>query len=257
MSHPFNDSHEKVKRAKKHIHDLEILLEEFASSQLYTVTVEECTWKYGWLRNELSITIASDKQFRISAALIIGDALHNLRSALDILFHQVILSCDGIPDNHTKLPIRNCRKELEAALNGALEEKKITAGVMDFVLNQIKPYKAGNEMLWALRELNDRDKHKLLVPTFKMMCISGIYLVNEKSIPFPYDTIFTSDSHRRRLDEDVCGRHPTVHDKGKATTGIGFEAGVPFEGESIFPALVRISEEVTRTIEAFKLAGFV
>jgi hypothetical protein len=245
------DSYEKVKRAEKHINDLIVVLEEFASSQLYSVTIEECMWQHGWLRNDIVITINPDTPFRIEAALIIGDALHNLRSALDLLYYRIVTP--GKDTKFTRFPIRDRREELEAFINGALKQKQITAHVATLILDTVKPYQTGNPPLWALKELNDRDKHKLLIPTFELTCIRGIHLRTEEQISLSYETIFTTQTCRKRLDDALYGRHPTVENKGKATTGIGFEFGIPHEGESVFPALRGIAEEVTRTIKAFQL----
>ena len=116
----FEESCEKVKRAKKHINDLIVLREEFVSSQLYSVSVEERTWTHGWLCNELVITINPDTTFGIEAALIIGDALHNLRSALDLLYYKIV-SATGRDTLHTRFPILDTRQKLEAFVNSALD----------------------------------------------------------------------------------------------------------------------------------------
>lgn len=54
--------------------------------------------------------------------LIIGDALHNLKNALDILYLQAIEATFGRAESHTRFPFRSDRKELEDAINGGPEE---------------------------------------------------------------------------------------------------------------------------------------
>ena len=119
-------------------------------------------------------------------------------------------------------------------------------------MNTIQPYETGNFAIWALKELNDRDKHKLLIPTFKVMTISGIYLRNKDQV-LGYNPIFTTETCRKRIEEMLYGRNPQVENKGKATTGIAFESGVPYEGVSVVLALDGIAEEITRTIKAFEI----
>jgi len=251
----FTPSRTKVEWAKKHIAGLESLAKSFTESQLYSVSVEECTWQYGWLRNDLVITINPDASFLTEAALIIGDALHNLRGALDFLYHEVVHSCGGTPSNHTRFPTGKNREETERLIKGALKQKQITAEVGSFILDNIKPYQTGNYPLWALRELNDTDKHKLLIPTFKLMWIKHVHIRSGNEV-IEYDPIFTQHSCRKRLDEGVFGRNSKVEDMGTASTALGFELSGAFAGQPVFHSLNWITEEVTRTIQAFEaLAG--
>ena len=192
-----------------------------------------------------------DTPFGTQAALIIGDVLHNLRGALDLLYFQLVT--EGTASSRTRFPITQGRQELSGFIQGALKQQQITNVIAELLMNTIKPYETGNPTLWALRELNDRDKHKLLIPTFKVMCISDIRLRNKEKI-IDYNPIFTAQTCRKRLDDAIYGRYPAVENKGKAAAGIGFEFGIPFQGESVFLALKRITEEVTRTIETFEIA---
>ena len=77
------------------------------------------------------------------AAVMIGDVLHNLRSALDILWHDVIRECGGTPSRYSRFPIRNTADELKGPLNNLLEEQQIEPEVENLLLNSIKPYQAG------------------------------------------------------------------------------------------------------------------
>jgi hypothetical protein len=248
-----SQSHEKVKRAYKHIFDLQILTTEFAKSGFHSVTVEECTWTHGWLRNELAITINPTGAFRVQVALITGDALHNLRSALDLTYYQSVLACEGEPTNWTRFPVFDTREKLIQATDQAVKDERITEVVRKFLVDVIKPYEAGNYTIWALHRLNMRDKHELLIPTFEMMGIRGIRLRNHEDILLDYPAVLTSGSCRQRLDETYYGRNPVVESQGEAATGIGFNYGIPFEGENVIRTLDGIAKEVTRTIEAFEL----
>ena len=254
----FTPSAEKIERAKKHINDLIMLLDEFAHSQFYDIAVEEKTWKYGWLRNEISVTVHTDTdKFRTSAALIIGDAVHNIRSALDFLYYQTVLKCRSHVDEWTMFPIKETREKLEQSLKGALKQKKIRTQISHSILEEIRSYSGGNPALWTLHKLDNWDKHQLLIPTFQLMAINDIRLTDEKNIIHNFGPIFTSESYKRYIPEDEYGRYPKVHDKGRASIGIGFNSGVPCEGESVIVTLNGIAEEVTRMVEAFKIAGFV
>jgi len=77
---PFNDARLKIERAKKHIDELNNELGKFLNRDFYRVTVEPdpqggSPWIVFEIPNELPKHIG----------LIIGDAVHNTRCALDLV----------------------------------------------------------------------------------------------------------------------------------------------------------------------------
>lgn len=247
MSEALEPSRKKVERAYKHIDDLNIMIGEFFRSDFYDLFVyKDFDERMNRLKYKLHRVLDV-----ITAALIIGDVLHNLRSALDLLYYQIVLRCDGAPTKYTRFPILDTREELEVRLDAALKKQQITPTVRGFILKTIKPYKAGNFALWAIDDLNIRDKHQLLVPMLQLMAIEGIRLKDkEDGTEIPLSTIFIDDSWDQRLTE-LYGRDLEVTDKGHASAAILFHLGTPLEGQAALPALNGIAEEVTRTIEAF------
>lgn len=236
----------KIERAKKHINDINSLLLAFSSSDFYTVTVEKNTYGANFLRFDV------DKSpFPINnTALLIGDALHNLRSALDLLYYEISV-------NHTKwsrFPVLDTRDELERRIKTTFEKKQISVTVHGLLLNSIKPYKTGNFALWALDDLNIRDKHQLLIPVLKFMGFAGICLEDDKHVPLKKMSYFLDESSLIRLPSETYRRNLTVTDKGHAAAAVYFDLGIPFEGEAVIPALYGVAEEVTRTVEAFEIA---
>jgi hypothetical protein len=127
-------------------------------------------------------------------------------------------------------------------------------------LDTIKPYKAGNMPLWALDDMNIRDKHQLLLPVLKLLKFDGIRLEDDNGVSINEKFYVGDKSMRIRLQEpggdeyspDI-DRNVTVKDKGYAAAAIFFDLGVPLQGEPVVPSLNKISEEVSRTMEAFKL----
>jgi hypothetical protein len=162
----------------------------------------------------------------------------------------------GITDHRTRFPIREGRQELVVAINGGLKEKGLAdnpsaLAIRDVIVDVVKAYQAGNYTLWALHDMNIRDKHQLLIPVFDLMQFSDIRLEDDKKEVFwaagqPY---FTNDSCRFNLHRRGV---ITVKDKGHAATVIVFDVGVPLKNKAILPALNEIAECVTRTIDAFE-----
>lgn len=248
----FSASRLKIERAMKHIRDLNYLLDTFAKSDFYSVRVEEHKG-----RNRLFIDIDKTGFSTIDAALIIGDVLHNLRSAIDIAYFQAFYETTAIVDHRTRFPVRDERHELIGQIDGGLKEKGLAdhpsaIKIRNLVVDVIKPYQAGNYTLWALRDLNITDKHQLLVPLFDIMRFSRIYLQEDAEVfLIPIDYI-TEDSYSWWLDRS--GKI-TVQDKGHAAIAIIFNLGTAFQNQPIIPALHGIAKEVTRTIDAFDNLG--
>ena len=92
--------------------------------------------------------------------LIIGDAVHNLRAALDLLAWQIVVANEGKPTRFTYFPIADSRKEFESG-----GPKKVKGASEDAIelLWKIRPYKGGNVPLYRLHRLDIADKHRLLL----------------------------------------------------------------------------------------------
>lgn len=116
-------------------------------------------------------------------ALIVGDGIHNLRSALDHAWFELIgkLLPDRI-NKHTKFPIRNTIEELNAAFKSHSIDT-VHPGLSEFVRDDIKPYLTGNDMLVFLHDLDIIDKHRFLIPHANYGSIEGLKLHDN---PMPY-----------------------------------------------------------------------
>ena len=239
----------KVERAMEHIRDLDQLLARFLASNFYSVSIQE-------QKGGNAVAIGISKHFpTTTAALIIGDALHNLRSSLDLLYYQIFNEITGKADKFTRFPIRDERHELISSINGGLKEKMLfdykgAIALRDFIVDVIKPYAAGNGSLWTLHDMNITDKHQLLIPTFKIMRFTDIRLEDEDGNIFLADGLpyFTDDSYCFRVRDGKL----KVHEKGHAATAIFFGIGVPLQDKPVIPSLTSLADNVTGTINAFE-----
>jgi hypothetical protein len=125
---------------------------------------------------------------------IIGDALHNLRSALDHLAWQLVIKAGNIPTNVTAFPICDSAKHHQHESRKRL--KGMSQNAIDAIDN-LKPYKGGGDpdnLLWCLHRLNAIDKHRLLVTT-------GTRLTAHSMSP----------SQRARIIKNFYGSYPRDH----------------------------------------------
>ncbi len=95
-------------------------------------------------------------------ALITGDIIQNLRSALDHLAYKLFTvgSGNGTSGSHIYFPIADNFAQYERDKGG--KTRGIAQQAKD-VIDTIRPYHGGNDTLWKIHKLNIIDKHRLLV----------------------------------------------------------------------------------------------
>lgn len=121
-----------------------------------------------------------DKTATKDISLLIGDTLHNLKCALDYEWLKVLEHhSPGAIGRKTQFPTHPSRDVLKSAL----EKAKIDAlcpRLFDLMLTKIKAYDGGNNAVWAVKELNILDKHKLLLPLIGYTCIVDLEMENDR-----------------------------------------------------------------------------
>jgi hypothetical protein len=158
MSAIYKDARLKLKRAKKHIADFTAAVN--ALEDACTATVEYHAQGGQSLKHE----IPDADNALDDLSLIAGDAIHNLRSALDFAWYDTISRC--LPDklsDKTKFPVMKTRQDLEGTLHG-IEVDTRCPRLFECMVTQIQPYKGGdNSIIWTLHDLDISDKHLLLL----------------------------------------------------------------------------------------------
>lgn len=139
-----------------------------------------------------------------------GDVIHNLRSALDHLAWELAKWETGLPREPNKccFPIGWSLDNYKiikkgGAVTGMSPEAKNA-------IDDLRPYKTGNEPLWRIHHLDIVDKHRhLLVAGYKII-FSGTRLPGTLSLvkdePAYFLGLFDDDFH----GEDKCSLQPTA-----------------------------------------------
>jgi hypothetical protein len=235
----------KIERADKHIDDLYDVLKGFLSSDFYSVRIDKNYWF-----NDLIIDISKDFPKEV-ASLMLGDAIHNLRSSLDVLMRQTVINMNGIPSKKTAFPFADSREKLIEETNSRLKEPAMEE-VRDFIIDEIKPYQTGNYPLWAIHDLDIRDKHHFIIPVIELMLFRDIRFDDEKQVAHSRN-VFTQSSTSVRLEPF---HKFELKDKGHPAAQILFPPDVPFEAKPVIPELHNLSKVCGGVIEAFeKLLG--
>jgi hypothetical protein len=244
MKTSFREAYLKIDRANKHINDLDGYVRGFAATDHYTILIEhDPDGGYDTLKLNSTQTIPDE------FLLVLGDALHNLRSALDYAMH----AASTVWDEHTKFPFRDTRKLLITAINGGLKQKA-PKEVIDIIVDVIQPYKGGDgHALWCLHQLDIEDKHRLLIANTKLTFVRGVRGEDERGQKFTFPNWLIVPHHTpfRRL---AGHRNIKITDKGKATLAIIFGDGMPLQGMSILPTLREMTVLVNHAVELLETA---
>lgn len=186
MPHPkLNGAYAKIRRANHHLSQLHASIEEWGSAE---ENDHVPTFDYDPSQNRLEFMLHKVKPDDINWSLIIGDVVHNLRSALDHLIFQLALL-----NGH---PVEKCRKSAFLVCIDEASYKESSRRIQGLVsptalamIQVLQPYKAAAETgkdprksnLWIISQLDIIDKHRTLVIAAKNFRASSIsYAVNEE-----------------------------------------------------------------------------
>lgn len=154
---PLEGPRRKVERANKHIADLVDLIERFRDSNPYSI-VGECDVQ---TREVVGRARENGDPFpEACASLIAGDAIHNLRSALDLLYCAFVVANGKTITKKDSFPIAGSENEFKRF---HAKVKRRIATEPATLIKDLKPYKGGNDGFWRLHRLDITDKHRLLL----------------------------------------------------------------------------------------------
>jgi hypothetical protein len=146
----------KIERAGQHIREYESMEQLFLQRNPY-LTVKEMDSDTGEMLWRVSIREEIPADF----PTIVGDALQNLRSALDHLVWQLVLANGSTPKiGVTGFPI--CESVQKYTTESLARVKGAAQGAVNMI-NNLRPYYGGHQHLWGLHALNNADKHRLLL----------------------------------------------------------------------------------------------
>jgi hypothetical protein len=138
----------------------------------------------GGLQHKIFSTTIPSVDLRWS--VIVGDLLTNLRAALDHLAYQLVILDEGKPNHKTKFPILGSGAKRPPVLVPAIRRPDIQA-----LIEEVQPYMRGEgnsveqHQLWALNELVNVDKHRLLLVVQVVLDEGNVYWGSTPEIGSP------------------------------------------------------------------------
>ena len=240
----FEGARQRINRANQHIHDLKALLESYCKRDFCRIGVDTDS-KQGVCVVKLERT----RELPGEIPLILADAIHNLRTALDFLACDIVRSGGKQPTRYTRFVFDSSREKLIATLEpGTL--KAARPDLVDVIVDTIKPYKGGDDSLFALNDLDLDERHRLIVPTFAVVALHNVSIrgADQRVV------------RMRKLDIDANGEAAMTEISGKvelasyesASFQALFDKGTAFEGQPIVPTMLRLSLLVAGVVDTIQ-----
>jgi hypothetical protein len=253
----------KVERARQHIQELKDSVRRFLASAPYEVQIQE---KPDIGRRVYYLSRVEPVPLAIAA--IAGDVLHNLRSALDhTAFQLVSVGMGRAPSRPWEIdyPVAD-----DATRYVELRNRKLSGARKDAVdaVDATRPYKGGNDTIWRIHQLNNIDKHRLLLTVgsaFKSMNISPIMqslmrqtaceLGKERDIVLPpvylkpADRLFPLQVGDELLLDAL---HHEIQPKIDFRFGLAFGESETAEGDSLVETLQDMADAVDKLVASFR-----
>lgn len=246
----------KIERAKHHINDLDVEIKTFLARNpfvLMTRVEKKPARKIAFIKNKIPIPPA--------ISLITGDAVHNLKSALDMLAWAMVGDKAKNP-TRVLFPFADTREGLVGSIGN--REMHLAGEDVVAVVKKFEPHGGGNELLYGIQILDTADKHHFIIPvgqvpefSSKMFgdllgvgmagsgCIQSYVPVGE---PIAVQNYIGSRSQLRRIRATENEHH------AQPTFRICFAPDQPFSGRPIVEQLYLVVREVEVAVKEIGLA---
>lgn len=182
----------------------------------------------------------------MALSLQIGDAIHNLRSALDHTWTALArgIGLTGFPT----FPFHETRKNLE----DMIDKSAIAQAFPDtrrLILDEIKPHRdaGGNEVFWTITKFDKIDKHNLLVPTIEVTKVECLRINTGGMVMQMTDCDMSQGIHIGMFGDPV-----EFEDDPKLAFEITFPTASFLPGEAVLPALINMAEAADKAVDLFR-----
>jgi hypothetical protein len=145
----------KIERAKTHIGNVNQMISAFLIQDPFRME-----WQEDAIRCQKHLIVKATQKMPYEIPLIAADTIHNLRSALDHLACCLAVQNGAAKISDVYFPIgREGEEKFKVYAKDKI--KRLSESARTFIY-ELKPYKGGNNMLYALHNLDVIDKHQTL-----------------------------------------------------------------------------------------------
>lgn len=252
--HPLESAREKIHRANENILHLNADIARFLTDTEPTVKLRDDE-QLGQKLVGVEGRIIPPLRY----AVVAGEIVHHLRSALDHVAFQLVVSNKGTPSTKTEFPVFVDSDEYvskhAAKVQGMSDRAKA-------LIESLQPFKQGHTAaldhpLWIVHQLDVADKHRLLVVIARRTTLQHVI----SSGPWPAPSTYTSGVTIDSVSPDsstqanaVVARltvAPNVKVNPSVACELVFDRIGRSQFEPVIPTLQNLSDTVRSTAELF------
>lgn len=260
-NNPFIGAALKVKRANRHLTELTLAAERLPLRHSYPMIVEKPE------DGKLKLTYLADNMMPIEFSGALGDAIHNVRSAFDLI--AVALTTRPLGNGKAGdayFPTGKDRQQFIKARDGYSDpcgrrrKGKMQGAGADALrlVEELEPYDGGKWSLRALHQLDIMDKHKLLIPTISRVNFARVNITIGDKILTLGSLDFQAQSDGRAFAAEIDippgtdDEHIKFDNYFNPTFAIVFSQTKALHGEAVVPTLFKFSDLAKSFIQRCK-----
>lgn len=243
----FASARTKLKWAKKHIYDLELAFQAFVERSPYTVSLN------GDEQGRTFVNLRLTEPVPAELGLLIGDAIHNMRCALDHATWELFGLDKGTQDRYTKFPTGADRQSYIAACRGLKTPRDDTK---QFFIDLEVFTRGENAAIYEMHLFDNSDKHVILTPVVAAGRVSSARAVNTetgKVLVDLKDVVLHTGNVGHGSSFAVAQGVSIEFDKDtKVIPEIFFSKWQHRDGRAVIPTLLMLTEDVSVILDAFE-----
>lgn len=239
MTDPFRSAKRRIARADAHIQQLHTGIREFMNSEPYAVVVEP-DFVHRVPRRKL--IVRQVRPFPDELGDLAAEAVDALRSALD---HACYAAANKPGAKYTSFPFGDSEAELETCIKGRC--KDLPAELVE-KLRGYRPYKGGDDTLWAFNKARQSNQHKLLIDVSAIITGTAADYINLKSDGYVGIHPPRWDSQKQEMEVAEWGEGTDVEFYPKIALSITFKNAGVISGKRAIPLLSEFRETVATIV---------
>jgi hypothetical protein len=240
MADLFESSRQKLARADKHFAELQREIFAFNNLQPYERVIEAHPDKPGHTVEKIRMT----QPIPAGIADNTADIAISLRSALDNAGYAIAIAAGASNPKHCAFPFAGGVANMPSALGRCKDiPEKIHPLFCGF-----QPYKGGNDLLWALNEIANTDKHRMVIAIGQAFARHGVNVRGTGFFSMPDPHFWNRDKNEMELIE--LGPGATYQYDFQFRFFIAFHDIEIIDGQSI----TRVLHDMGRIVERLLLA---
>ena len=256
----------KIERALEHLHAVELEIGTWSIADGYDVVTkfypeapDQRIQPQG--SGYAPVLEVTDRTILDRIALVTGDCVHNLRSSLDHLAHQLVRVANNTPDGSTAFPVLDERMTDK----GNVKTLSVSGGVTPDALALIEaaqPYQRGEDdptlhPLWLVQNLDNIDKHRTLNVMAGMVAAPSVTLCFKGgAVLHQWQGIQAFKEGTPMAWFPVAGPPEDVEVNTRYTPFVALGDFGSVEGEPVDEVLRELADYVAQLIDCFRVRFF-